>query len=53
MIKKKKWKRKSERKRVDRNPGKMCIHSTMPDYKNNLYLVPYFYTIKYDISLFK
>ena len=51
MIKKKKWKRKSERKRVDRNPGKMCI--VLPDYKNNLYLVPYFYTIKYDIFLFK
>ena len=51
MIKKKKWKRKSERKRVDRNPGKMC--RVLPDYKNNLYLVPYFYTIKYDIFLFK
>ena len=53
MIKKKKWKRKSERKRVDRNPGKMLMCIVMPDYKNNLYLVPYFYTIKYDIFLFK
>ena len=35
------------------NPGVVKCAITLPDYKNSLYLVPYFYTIKYDISLFK